>query len=88
MTGAHSVKASASAPAAYEGMKSSSRPLAPAKAAPAIHAQFSGSDYIDDGYWLAEAEFLKKHGAELVFFPYTESTSSTKLKKLIEKKLL
>ncbi len=50
-------------------------------------AQFSGSDYIDDGYWLAEAEFLKKHGAELVFFPYTEQTSSTKIKALIDKKL-
>lgn len=49
--------------------------------------QFSGSDYIDDGYWLSEGEFLKKHGAELVFFPYTEQTSSTKIKALINQKL-
>ena len=51
-------------------------------------AQFSGSDYQCNNYWLAEREFLHKHGAELVFFPYTEQTSSTKLKSLIEQKLL
>ena len=51
-------------------------------------AQFSGSDYVDNPDWLAEKEFLEKHGAELVFFPYTESTSSSKLKKLIDSKLL
>lgn len=50
--------------------------------------QFSGSDYIDDPDWLAEKLFLEKHGAEMVFFPYTESTSSTKLKSLIEARLL
>lgn len=50
--------------------------------------QFSGSDYIDDPDWLAEKVFLEKQGAEMVFFPYTESTSSTKLKSLIEAKLL
>ncbi len=50
--------------------------------------QFSGSDYVDNPDWLAEKEFLKKHGAEMTFFPYTESTSSTRIKSLIEKKLL
>lgn len=49
--------------------------------------QFSGSDYINDNYWLAEKEFLEKHGATLVFFPYTEQTSSTKIKTLINQKL-
>ncbi len=34
-----------------------------------------------------EKEFLEQHGAEMVFFPYTEGTSSTKIKALIEKKL-
>ena len=47
--------------------------------------QFSGSDYENDPVWLAKREFLRKHGADLVFFPYTESTSSTKLKEQIRK---
>lgn len=46
--------------------------------------QFSGSDYAEDPHWLREREFLRKHGAELIFFPYTEQTSSTKIKALIE----
>ena len=50
--------------------------------------QFSGSDYVNDGDWLANKEFLNEHGADLVFFPYTQSTSSTKLKKLIDQKLI
>lgn len=50
--------------------------------------QFSGSDYVDNPDWLAEKEFLEKHGAEMVFFPYTETTSSSRIKALIEKKLL
>lgn len=50
--------------------------------------QFSGSDYANDPVWLAKKEYLEKRGADLVFFPYTQSTSSTKLKEMIEKKLL
>lgn len=50
--------------------------------------QFSGSDYVDDPNWLANKAFLEKNGAELVFFPYTEQTSSTKIKALIEQGLL
>ena len=50
--------------------------------------QFSGSDYENNPSWLAKKAFLEAHGATMVFFPYTESTSSTRLKKLIEKKLL
>lgn len=45
--------------------------------------QFSGSDYEHDPYWLARKDFLEKHGSTLVFFPYTQSTSSNKLKKAI-----
>ncbi len=50
--------------------------------------QFSGSDYADNPIWLAKKAFLQKHGSDMVFFPYTKSTSSTQIKKLIEKKLL
>lgn len=50
--------------------------------------QFSGSDYANDPIWLAKKDYLQKHGADLVFFPYTQSTSSTKLKAAIDKKML
>ena len=49
--------------------------------------QFSGSDYEHDPAWLSEKEFLEKNGATMVFFLYTQSTSSTKLKKAIESKI-
>lgn len=50
--------------------------------------QFSGSDYEHDPVWLAEKDFLEKNGATMVFFPYTQSTSSTKLKGLINERLI
>lgn len=43
-------------------------------------AQFSGSDYADDPYWLAKKAFLQQHGSDLIFFPYTQGTSSTEIK--------
>lgn len=49
--------------------------------------QFSGSDYENDPVWLSEKEFLEKNGSTMVFFPYTQSTSSTKLKKAINDKI-
>lgn len=49
--------------------------------------QFSGSDYENDPIWLAEREFLRKQGSDMIFFPYTEQTSSTKIKALINKQL-
>lgn len=49
--------------------------------------QFSGSDYENNPDWLAEKEWLEKHGATMVFFPYTQSTSSTKLKKAIDSRI-
>ena len=51
-------------------------------------AQFSGSDYEHNAAWLKKQAFLRSRGSEMVFFPYTESTSSTKIKGLIEKKLM
>lgn len=50
--------------------------------------QFSGSDYANDPFWIANQEFLEENGSAMVFFPYTESTSSSKIKELIQKKLL
>jgi len=49
--------------------------------------QFSGSDYAEDPKWLAKQAYLRQRGSDLVFFPYTEGTSSTKLKAVIEKRL-
>lgn len=42
--------------------------------------QFSGSDYENDPEWICKKQFLNKQGADLVFFPYTQSTSTTKIK--------
>ncbi len=50
--------------------------------------QFSGSDYEQDPGWLAMKDFLEQNGSTMVFFPYTEQTSSTKIKALIDKGLL
>lgn len=47
--------------------------------------QFSGSDYVNDSDWLAKQTYLRQHGSDLVFFPYTESVSSSKLKETIKK---
>jgi len=46
--------------------------------------QFSGSDYADDPKWMAKKDFLQRHGADLVFFPYTEGISTTQLKEIIK----
>lgn len=50
--------------------------------------QFSGSDYENDPGWLSMKDYLKSHGSDLVFFPYTQQTSSTKIKNLIDQKLI
>lgn len=50
--------------------------------------QFSGSDYQNNPEWLETKKYLEEHGAAMVFFPYTEQTSSTKIKELIEKGLI
>lgn len=62
----------------------------PKQAWPMYHydVQFLGSDYINDPYWLDNQKWLREHGSDLVFFPYTKSTNSTNIKELIEKKLL
>lgn len=50
--------------------------------------QFSGNDHANDPAWLDAKAYLNKHGSDIYFFPYTESTSSTKLKELISQKLI
>lgn len=50
--------------------------------------QFCGSDCENDLWWLEQKEFLQRHGSNLCFFPYTEQTSSTKIRALIDKQLL
>ena len=44
---------------------------------------FSGSDHESDPYWQREAETLAKLGARIEYLPYTESTSSTLLRRAI-----
>ncbi len=50
--------------------------------------QFCGSDYADNTWWLEQKKYLQSNGSDLVFFSYTEQTSSTKIKALIEQKLM
>jgi glycerol-3-phosphate cytidylyltransferase-like family protein len=47
--------------------------------------QFSGSDYAQDSSWLADKRYLESHGAELVFLPYTNGTSSTQIRERLIK---
>ena len=47
--------------------------------------QFSGSDYANDPDWLSKRVFLRQHGSDMVFFPYTQTTSSTEIKDQISR---
>lgn len=49
--------------------------------------QFCGNDYEHNDWWLGQKAWLEQHGSTIVFFPYTQQTSSTKIKALIEKEL-
>ena len=45
---------------------------------------FSGDDYADNAYWAWEKEKLKKLGADIVFFPYTKTRSSSMIRKELQ----
>lgn len=48
---------------------------------------FSGDDYAGNLYWEEDRRNLQKVGANIEFFPYTKSTSSTMIKAVIQKSL-
>ena len=50
--------------------------------------QFCGSDCEHNNWWRAQKTWLETKGSTIVFFPYTQQTSSTKIQALIEKKLI
>jgi len=46
--------------------------------------QISGSDYEHNEQWLRVKEFLKQNGSDMLFVPYTETNSTTKIKNKIK----
>lgn len=46
-------------------------------------AFFSGDDYEGNPVWMEEKRLLNERGSDIVFFPYTQTTSSTKIKQAI-----
>ena len=42
-------------------------------------------DHNDNIGWLADKEYLRKQGADIVFFPYTEKISTTSIRENIGK---
>lgn len=45
--------------------------------------QFSGDDYANNIGWLKDQAKLRAVGSDIVFLPYTQTTSSTKIKQAI-----
>lgn len=45
---------------------------------------FSGDDHSSSPEWKELIAYKKKHGGKVVFFPYTKSTSSTLIRKVLE----
>ena len=49
---------------------------------------FSGDDWKNEKSWLEDRNRLNELGADIFFFPYTQSTSSTQIKKLISEDVI
>ena len=47
-------------------------------------AFFSGDDYSGNPVWMEEKRLLNERGSDVIFFPYTQTTSSTKIKQAIQ----
>ena len=45
---------------------------------------FSGSDHATDPYWQMEEQILSTLGARIEYLPYTQSTSSTLIRRALE----
>lgn len=46
---------------------------------------FSGDDYVNNESWILDKKKLNEVGADIRFFPYTKGTSSTEIKKAMER---
>lgn len=46
---------------------------------------FSGDDYVNNESWIIDKKRLNQVGSDIQFFPYTKSTSSTQIKKALER---
>lgn len=47
---------------------------------------FSGDDYKNTPSWIRDKKRLNEVGSDIYFFPYTKTTSSTKIKKILNQK--
>ena len=48
---------------------------------------FSGDDHSESPEWKELIDYKKIHGGEVVFFPYTKTTSSTLIRQVLEKRV-
>ena len=48
---------------------------------------FSGDDYSGNQVWMEEKRLLNEKGADIYFFSYTKTTSSTKIKQAMSSKI-
>ncbi|MEQ6250811.1 adenylyltransferase/cytidyltransferase family protein [Sulfitobacter sp. HNIBRBA3233] len=49
-----------------------------------FHKMFVGDDWKGHPNWVALEEWFQPHGVEIVYFPYTKHTSSSRLRAVLE----